>query len=264
MQTSAGKLAGKHEGAPMGRHGRSNVAKALTAGLLLVGLAGCSDSFSLPKMNDLNPFLKKEPPLAGTRVPIMEATGSLAGNLAPAERPIALPAPQANDAWAQPGGVPSNSPVHVALAASLKQSWSADAGTGSSTAAKLTASPIVYDGRVYTLDATARVSAFAVTGGSAVWRVSLVPEKERKAGGFFSFSNSSGGGYGGGLAADAGRLYVATGYGMLVALDPKTGKVLWEKFLRIADPLVADGSGRSRVRRHQRRSHLRSRGQRRQ
>ena len=211
--------------------GLAGLAAVAALGIALTGaLTGCaSDNFSLPKINDLNPFAKKEPPLPGTRVPIMEATGSIANTLAPADRPIVLPPQQANDSWSQPGGTPNNSPGHAALSAAPKQVWSADAGTGSSSSGKVTASPIVYDGRVYTLDANARVSAFAINGGSTLWRTSLVPDSERKVGSIFTLSSSASGGYGGGLAADNGRLYVATGYGTLSALDPKTGKVAWSK-----------------------------------
>ena len=210
---------------------RAGAAAAIALGALAAGLAGCSEGPALPKLADMNPFLKKDPPLPGKRVAIMEATGSLANNLAPAERPITLPPPQANDEWAQPGGMASNAPVHLALNSTVKQAWSADAGAGSSASAKVTASPIVYDGRVYTLDAAARVSAFAVAGGSSIWRVSLVPESEQKSASFFSLGGSNFGGYGGGMAADGGRLYVATGFGNLSALEPKTGKVLWTKTL---------------------------------
>ena len=209
------------------------VPMAMLAGLLTLVLAGCAgDGPTLPKMSELNPFAKKDPPLQGTRVAIMDATGSIANTLAPADRPIVLVPPSANENWPQPGGAPNNSPGHSALSATPKQIWSADAGTGSSTSGKVTASPIVYDGRVYTLDADARVSAFSVNGGSTVWRASLVPDSERKAGSMFTIgSSSTGGGYGGGIAADNGKLYVATGYGNISALDPKTGKVLWTKGL---------------------------------
>jgi outer membrane protein assembly factor BamB len=201
---------------------------------VLTGLmaAGCSDSLSLPRFSDINPFHKNEPPLPGKRVPIMDATGSIANTLAPADRPIVLPPPTQIESWPQPGGSPSNAPGHATLSAAPKVIWTADAGTGSSSSGKVTASPIVYDGRVYTLDAGARVSAFAVNGGSMVWRVSMVPDSERKAGSIWTIGgNNTGGGYGGGLAADNGRLYVATGYGTLSALDPKTGKVVWTKHL---------------------------------
>ncbi|MCK5550975.1 MAG: PQQ-binding-like beta-propeller repeat protein, partial [Hyphomicrobiaceae bacterium] len=112
--------------------------------------------------------------------------------------------------------------------------WSADAGEGSSSAGRVTASPIVYGGNIYTLDAEGNLSAFATSGGSAKWRISLKPDRENAQTSIWSmklFSGGDGGGYGGGLAADSGRLYAATGYGNVVAMDPQTGKKLWEKML---------------------------------
>ena len=38
---------------------------------------------------------------------------------------------------------------------------------------------------------------------------------------------------GGGIAADGGRIYAASGFGAVIALDPATGKRLWEKALGI-------------------------------
>lgn len=184
------------------------------------GLGGCGSSSlpSLPKISDLNPFAEKQQPLPGKRIPVLQSRDNVGAHLAEADRPIVLPPPRHNENWTQPGGEPSNSPGHLALSGSLKRAWSANAGTGSSSKGKLTASPIVYGGRVFTLDAEARVTAFSASGGSAIWRVSLVPESER-----------GDGGYGGGLAIDSGRLYVATGFGTVVALDPGTGKQLWTK-----------------------------------
>jgi outer membrane protein assembly factor BamB len=202
------------------------------AALALLTLGGCADSLpSMPRLGDLNPFAEKEVPLAGKRVPIVASTESLAGELATADRPVALPPQQANAAWSQPGGQPGNAPGHLALAASLRQGWSADAGTGSTSGGKLTASPIVYEGRVYTLDAAAEVRAFSATGGGMSWKTSLRPEGQ-----------SGKGGHGGGLAAENGRIYAATGYGTVVALDAQTGKQIWEKALGVAvraSPTVA-------------------------
>ncbi len=212
------------------------------------GLSGCSsDSFALPKINDINPFLKKDPPLPGKRVAILETKPGPAANLAPADRPIVLPAPYANETWTQPGGSPNNAPGHLALNPTLRQVWSSSIGTGSSKGAKVTASPVVFDGRIYTLDAAARVSAVSVSGGSTVWRANLVPESESKAGSFNLWSlggSNAVGGYGGGLAVDNGKLYVATGFGTVSALDPRSGKVLWTKSLgapiRSSPTAVAD------------------------
>jgi len=191
-------------------------------------LTGCADSLpSLPKMSELNPFAEKQVPLPGKRIPVMQAQNKLPGELADASTPITLPPQRANENWAQPGGEPNNSPGHLAFQGSAKEVWSADAGAGSSSSGRVTASPIVYAGNVYTLDAEGNLSSFSTSGGAARWRVSLKPEKENASGGFMSFSltgGGDGGGYGGGLAADGGRLYAATGFGNVVALDPQTGK----------------------------------------
>jgi outer membrane protein assembly factor BamB len=102
--------------------------------------------------------------------------------------------------------------------------WSADAGTGSSSSGRLSAIPLVADGKVFTLDAAGRVSAFSAASGGKVWSVSVTPENEKSKEGF-----------GGGLAFDGGRLYVATGYGTVVALDPGNGAVVWTK--RVGKPV---------------------------
>jgi outer membrane protein assembly factor BamB len=204
----------------------------LLACAAVLGLAGCADSLpSLPKIGDLNPFAEKQKPLPGKRVPVIQAADKIPGELASADKPITLPPPLANEGWTQPGGKANNAPGHLALASAVRQTWTADAGAGSSSSGKLTASPIVYDGRVYTLDAAARVSAFATAGGSAVWRTNITPEKEK-----------SEKGYGGGIAADNGRIYAATGFGTVVALEATSGKKLWETSLGVpvrASPTAA-------------------------
>lgn len=183
-------------------------------------LSACaSDGPTLPKITDLNPFKEKQQPLPGRRIPIVQTTESISANLAEADHPIALPPQQSNDSWAQPGGSANNAPGHLALNGSVRQIWTGEAGEGSSKAARIMASPIVYDGRVYTLDAVGKVTGFALSGGKT-FQVATIPENEDGAGG-----------HGGGLAAENGRLYVANGFGIAAALDPQTGKVLWQKNL---------------------------------
>lgn len=219
--------------------GRSFAQGALAGVVLGAGLlSGCSDSMpSLPKLNDLNPFKEVVPPLPGKRIAVIPSQEKVAGELADASAPIALPPPRLNDSWAQPGGEPTNAPGHLELASSVKESWSADAGAGSSSVGRITASPIVYDGRVYTLDANGQVSAFALSGGSAIWHATLEPTPPEgggssfSAGNLFSLGGADGGGYGGGLAADGGRIYAASGFGTVIALDPSSGKRVWEKSL---------------------------------
>jgi outer membrane protein assembly factor BamB len=201
-----------------GNYGRLRAHGTVLISALL--LSACADTFagmSLPALPKLqNPFAEKEVPLAGKRISVMQKESP--SETASTGRPIALPAQRQNADWTQPGGTPNNAPGHLALAQSVKNAWSADAGAGSSFWGKLTSSPIVYGNKVFTLDANSQVSAFSLSGGSALWRVSNTPpnEKDRE-------------GFGGGLAADGGRIYAATGFGLVVALDPETGKKLWER-----------------------------------
>ena len=196
-------------------------------------ISGCSDSLpSLPKLTDLNPFAEKQVPMSGKRISVMQESNKIGGELATADRPIALPPPIANDEWTQPGGNATNALGHLNIAQSVKTLWSNDVGTGSSKYGKISASPIVVGGKVVTLDAAGLVSAQAVAGGAASWRTSLVPEGEKTAQK----------GFGGGLAADGGRIYAATGFGTVAALDAASGKKLWEKSLEVpirASPTAA-------------------------
>jgi outer membrane protein assembly factor BamB len=183
-------------------------------------VSGCSESLpSLPKLTDLNPWAEKPVPLPGKRVAIIAEGNRVGGDLASADRPMTLPAQAANDSWAQPGGGPSNSGGHLAFGGAARQIWSADVGQGSGKYGKLSASPIVADGRVYTLDAAGKVSAFNASSGSVVWRTSITPEGEK----------NPAKGYGGGLAYAGGRVFAVSGYGAAVALEAASGKKLWER-----------------------------------
>jgi len=215
---------------------------ALVLGAILVatgaGLGGCSDSLpSLPKVSELNPFKETTPPLPGKRIPVLPATEKTVGELAEASGPLTLPPPRLNEAWAQPGGEANGSPGHLQLSGSnLKQAWSASAGRGKSKVGRVTAPPIVYGDRVYTLDSDGNVAAFSLSGGSAAWKVSLAPTTDKTGPGFSAITENilnltaeDGGGYGGGIAADGGRIFAASGFGAVIALDPASGNRVWEK-----------------------------------
>lgn len=204
----------------MTRHRLQTAARPVLGALAAVSLAGCADSLpSLPKLTDLNPFAEKQQPLPGKRIPVMAEGNRIGGDLASADRPVTLPPMVQTDSWSQPGGSATNAIGHLTLGATVKSAWSADIGDGSSKYGKLSASPVVAGGRVFTLDAAGTVTAYNVAGGGVAWRVSVTPEGEK----------NRQKGYGGGIATDAGRLYVATGYGTALALDPASGKKLWER-----------------------------------
>lgn len=173
-------------------------------------------------MPSLNPFAKEEKKLPGERIAVMRPQDSTKVELPVEKTPIRLPKESRNASWTQPGGVPTNSPGHLSIGGSLRQTWRASIGQGSSDDGQLTAVPIVYKGRVYTIDAEGNVSAFSASGGSRVWRIALTPENEKGEEG-----------YGGGLAVDGGRLYAVTGFGTAVGINPANGSILWTKKLGV-------------------------------
>jgi outer membrane protein assembly factor BamB len=171
-----------------------------------------------------NPFAKKEAPLAGERIAVITDPTMTDVDPAEAGRPVQLPPAQANASWSQPGGSPSNNLGHLALGEQVRKVWAADAGTGSSSSGRLSAVPLVADGKVFTLDAGGRVSAFSSASGAKLWTASVTPDNEKSREGF-----------GGGLALDSGRLFAATGYGTVVSIDPGNGAIVWTK--RVGKPI---------------------------
>lgn len=186
-------------------------------GLLALGLvAGCS-------------LFEEEERLSGERISLRPATpGPDSGRAEAAPLP---PAASLAD-WTQTNGNSGHNSGHLAGPSGLNPAWSADAGEGTSGDSALTAAPIVVGGVVYTLDAAATVSAFDASGGGVRWRADLAPEGEGGEEGF-----------GGGLAADGGRIYATTGFGEVIALDTG-GAVIWRQSLGApfrAGPAAAGG-----------------------
>jgi outer membrane protein assembly factor BamB len=182
--------------------------------LAALALVGCQD---------------REPRLPGTRVDIRpDAAPVVAG----AARPLALPAPQVNAAWTHRNGAANGRFSHLAFSASPQPIWTVDIGTGSGRRTRLISSPIVADGLVFTLDAAGQLSA-VTTAGQVAWTRSLAPPGQR-----------ADSGPGGGLAEAGGVLFVTTGFGEVMALNPATGGEYWRETLDApirAAPTVYDG-----------------------
>lgn len=206
------------------------------AGLAMAGCeaAGLSAP-SMPSIPGVSSLFdsKDNTPLPGERISVLSTGATTNASAVEVNEPVNLPAPQSNASWSQPGGVASNAPGHLAFSGSAKPVWKESAGAGSNSDGRITAIPIVYDGKVFTLDREGQVTAFSVSNGAEVWQVSLKPEDEKAEGGL-----------GGGLAIDNNKLYVATGFGSVSALNPSTGKPMWTKSLGVpirASPTAAGG-----------------------
>ena len=134
--------------------------------------------------------------------------------------PISLPAASANADWTHRGGNARHTSPHGVLSAAPQRVWSANIGSGSSRKNRISAAPVVGEGRVFTIDSRALVVATA-TNGATAWQADLTA-------GFDRGGNVSGGG----LAVGGGTLFVATGYGELVALSAANGAVIWRQRLQ--------------------------------
>ena len=201
---------------------------------VIVGLAfmasGCqmldtaSNWFSQPKKSKIK----------GERISIMASDESIKPDPGLKDEPVLLPPPYLNKDWPQPGGYASNAMYHLQASGPLREIWDADAGEGSNSSSRLTASPIVAGGKIYVLDARARVFAFNAENGDELWHVSVAPKGERTLMntltlGLFGENTKVDAtkGFGGGICFDGGRLFATTGFGDVVALDAGTGKEIW-------------------------------------
>lgn len=206
--------------------GQGKLGTALKTGALLAGVLVVS-------------ACEREVILQGERFSIdvpLSATldgGSVVEVTSDAPRAINLPAATRLGSWDQRGYNASNRTPHAALGATLTQVWTADIGRGNSRRERITADPVAADGRVFTMDASAGVVATALASGTPLWSADLQPGFDR--GGSVS---------GGGLALSGGRLFVTTGFGELIALDPATGGIHWRQRLDagIGAPTIEGGT----------------------
>nr|WP_217430481.1 PQQ-like beta-propeller repeat protein [Sulfitobacter algicola] len=166
------------------------------------------------------------------RTPLSGEGQAIASDPVNFTRPIALPAPVNHANWTHRNGNASHRIQHAALDRDLTQVWSSSIGQGERRGHRITADPIVAGGRIFTLDAESGVAAHSLNG-NRLWDRDLVPAADRE-----------GEASGGGIAYQAGRIFVTTGFGRLTALDAETGRTVWEQRLdapATGAPTVFDG-----------------------
>jgi outer membrane protein assembly factor BamB len=162
---------------------------------------------------DLRADLSASVPEEGKPAPV-DATSAVANRAIP----VSLPAIQSGADWPQRAANARHVPPHGALSSSPQRVWSAAIGAGNDRRNRITAQPVVAGGRVFAMDAAETVTALSTSGG-LLWQRSLQPD--------FDSSTLSGGG----LALGEGRLFAATGFGEVIAMDPATGAVQWRQRL---------------------------------
>jgi len=156
----------------------------------------------------------REEILQGERVDIRAPWGGGA-TVENRAQPISLPGQSVNAAWTQRQGTPGARPRHPSLSATPQLVWSAPIGAGDSRRARLTTDPVSADGRIFTLDAATRVQATS-TAGDVIWATDVEPPR-----------GARGSASGGALTVSGNRLFVASAFAFVAALDASTGEELW-------------------------------------
>ena len=164
----------------------------------------------------------------GQRISVLEFEQALVPSAALSGRDFFIPGPQAATAWTQPGGNAENSIEHVIAAADFTVAWRRGIGAGSSRTRQVMAPVVADNGRVFVLDGEATVSALDAGTGAQAWRTSIKPAEDSRRTGFLGMGGrSDGGGFGGGVAVGGGKVFVASGYRTMTAIDQASGAVIW-------------------------------------
>ena len=191
---------------------------------------------------------------AGQRLSILSFEQTLAPSAALSGRDFFLPGPVSINAWPMAGGTADNLVEHAIAAPAFEVAWRRGIGRGSSRTTQVMAPPVAADGRIYVMDGESAVTAVDAASGQVLWRRDIKPDGREAAGGVAVFGlpvpfvGSGGGalegGFGGGLAVAGGRLFVASGYRTMSALDAATGEVVWSHPVDVpihSAPTVAGG-----------------------
>jgi outer membrane protein assembly factor BamB len=145
---------------------------------------------------------------------------------------VTVPAPTEFADWPTTGGNLTNAPQNVAGSGPLNVILRKKIGTGAQGRRAITAPPLVVAGKIYLLDSQNTVFALDQATGRQVWRrplASTATARNR----FFGREGADA--LPGGLSSSDGRIYAATGFGDLVALDGATGGEVWR--MRAGTPI---------------------------
>ncbi|HEX9947028.1 MAG TPA: PQQ-binding-like beta-propeller repeat protein [Allosphingosinicella sp.] len=159
---------------------------------------------------------KNVTPTVGQRISVLSQERVLEVEPALAGIAVTLPPALPNAEWPQSGGNAAKSMGHVGLAAAPALAWRVSIGQGSGNQGQLASSPVLGEGRIFTIDTRAVVRAISPENGGTVWQTQVrganAPE---------------GALFGGGVAYDNGRIYATNGAGDAAAIDAKTGALVW-------------------------------------
>jgi outer membrane protein assembly factor BamB len=160
---------------------------------------------------------KPKTAVLGERVAILSSETGIEVEPSLADVAVILPTAAPNDSWTQSGGNASKSMGHPALGATLATAWTGKIA-GATKEARLAASPVVADGKLFVMDTGARITAFDAGTGAKLWSVQF-GEGGKNAASLF----------GGGVSVEGAFLYATNGLGDVGALNVADGSQVWKK-----------------------------------
>ena len=182
----------------------------LASALVLGGLSGC-------KLLDSDDD-ELETPTLGNRTPILSRISTeVAVDPQLANITVVVPPAESNADWPQSGRNSSKATGHVALAAAPTRAWTASIA-GTTATRRLAAAPVVGNGKLFAVDSSGVIHAFAADTGRALWDHAIQVSGDLRDATF-----------GGGATYFDGKVYATSGTGDVVALDAETGAEVWRK-----------------------------------
>ncbi|MEN9874707.1 MAG: hypothetical protein RL186_1604 [Pseudomonadota bacterium] len=159
------------------------------------------------------------------RMSVLGLEETLKNDPALAAVPVTLPEAVAFKDWPTTGGLATNAPTHVAGDGPLNVVMRRKAGAGAQGRRAVTTPPLVVGGKIFVLDSKNTVHALDEATGKPIWR-KVLKSNATAAKRFFGREQADA--LGGGISSSDGRIYAATGFGNLVALDANNGSQLWQ------------------------------------
>lgn len=170
-------------------------------------------------------------PISGTRISVVNYESSIKVDADTQDMVVTLPLSELGREWPQPGGGAEHAMPHFALQETIAPQWTVSIGSGNGVG-RLLSPPVVSEGVLYSLDTAGHAMALQATSGDTLWQVDISP------------AGREGAIIGGGLAIGEGKVFVTSPHAEVLALDAKTGQILWriptQSPIRAA-PTFADG-----------------------
>ena len=160
--------------------------------------------------------------IQGDRISILSLEKNLSSDPQLRDNRVVIPRAVRNSSWPYPGGSIDNSLHNLVGPEYLSQTSKFNIAKGSSKNAFLLSSPIIEDGKIYSLGSDSKVNSYDLKTKRKLWQKDMSVKKEKKKEGF-----------GGGISYENGIIFVTNGFGNVLALDANSGEEIWKINIRI-------------------------------